>query len=415
MQYNKNIVEENIKKAMEYFQSVDGNYLSTFKNVSANLIDKEYHSIQSNYVALFLHQMMKKKADIESFNDVVKYIYNSDQKIENSLHRFFGGSCCDISLTEYIRLQHNDIPEEKRNYSIWNELSYFFYDLKNDSYGLDKEKLPYLEAMIKFIPEKRVEELYSSGFVMFLLLVSANPDDLAPIFTAIQSNDTFNGSIINNKKPFFSFLFRGLSNESYTITEEKKIEIFNSFSNSINNFEEIFLNQFLSYYPTDKHNKFVFDLGMSNFLNIIGSDKVFNHIDKVYKNIVNKEKHNNSNRKNTYNIEIDVASEMSSSLQVSFDKKDFTIDYNVIDTKKSLLDNFIYIKLLDVQLVTSKAPKVPKSVRDYIINEFAIDDSGPWSELETLLNKKEISKYFEYLEMADDLNINPIQKPKLKL
>jgi hypothetical protein len=415
MKYSKNIVENNLKDAMEYFQSIDNNYLATFKQVKNNLINKEYHSIPSNYVALFLHQMIKNNADIESFNEVIQYIYNSDIKIENSLHRFFGGSCCDISFTKYIELQQPNVHEEDRKYSIWSELSYFFYDLKNNSYGLDKEKIPYLESMVKLIPEKRIDELYSSGFMMFLILVINNIDDLAPIFKAVEFNDAVKGSITYNKKPFFNLFFRGLSDISYNLNEDEKIIIYNSLSKSVQNFEEIFLNRFLEYYPTDKHNKFAFDLGMSNFLDVIGSDKVFNHIDKVYKSISSKEKQANSHKKNPYDIELNVASEISSSLQVSFDKKDFTIDYNIIDINKPFLDNFIYIKLLDIQIMTRKDPKVGKSVRDYIINEFAIDDSGPWSELESILNKKEITKYFEYLEMADDLSINPNTKTRIKL
>lgn len=414
MKYNKNIVERNLKDAMEYFQSIGNNYLSTFKKVEANLFDEEFHSIKSNYIALFLHQMMKKKVNIEEFDTVIQHIYHSNKKIEPSLYRFFGGTCCDISLTEYLKLQKPGIKEEEKTYSIWNELSYFLYDIKNNSYGLDQDKIPYLESMVKFIPEKRIDELYSSGFVTFLVLVTHNADDLVPILQSIQSNKAFDGSVVSNNKSFFSLFFRGLSDQSYNMTEENKINLFQSYYNSLNNFEELFLNQFLAYYPTDKYRKFDFNLGMSNFLHVVGSDKVFKHIDKVYKSIVSKEQYNNS-RKNPYDIELDVASEMSSSLQVSFDKKEFEVDYNIIDTDKPLLSNFIYIKLLDVQLMTGKSPKVEKPIRKYIMKEFSIDDSGPWPELDSLLKKKEIIKYFEYLDMADELTVNPSNKSRVKM
>jgi hypothetical protein len=420
MKYNKNIIESNIKDAMEYFQSIENNYLSTFKKITDNLINKEYHSITSNYVALFLHQMMQKNVNMTEFSDVIKYIYNSDIKIEHSLHRFFGGSCCDISLTKYLELQQPHILEEEKKYSIWNELSYYFYDIKNGSYGLNKEKIPYLNSLIKFVPEKRVSELYSSGFINFLLLVIDNPNDLSLPFKTIQHNKAFEYTKdstvnFNQYKPFFFSFIQGMSNESYRMSEAKKKEIFNSFSDSIDNFEEIFLNKVVSYYPTDKYKKFVFDLGMSNFLNIIPSDKIFSQIDKVYQRTLNEEKKEHSHKKNAYDIEISVASELASSIQVSFEDKDFTIDYNIIQTNKPFLENFVYIKLLDVQIMSGKLPKLEKNIREYILKEFSIDDSDPWSELDILLNKKEMIKYFEYLDISDELIINENKKQRIKI
>lgn len=422
MNYSKNIVEENLKDAMEYFQSIENNYLSTFKKVTNDLKQQEYHSIQSNYVALFLHQMIKNKVSINSFNEVIQYIYNSDINIEHSLHRFFGGSCCDISLTKYWELQKPGISDKEKKYSIWSEMSYFFYDIKNESYGLNKEYIPYLESMVKLMPEKRLNELYSSGFIIFLSLVVNNPDDLAPIFKVIQSNDayesyipSFPDSIINKHKPFFYSFIGSLSNESYKMSEEEKTKIYNSFCKSIENCEEVFLNKVLTYYPKDKYHKFNFDLGMGNFLNTIGSDKVFSKIDKKYKEIIDKEKLAHSHRKNPYDIELDVASEISTSLQISFEKKNFEIDYNIIDIQKPFLENFVYIKLLDIQLMSGKKPLVLNNIREYILKEFKIDDSGSWPELDDLIHKKEMTKYFEYLDIAEELITNPSKSIKIKI
>ena len=409
MQYHKKIVESNINKAIEYFQCINNDYISIFDNVKENLIEKEYHSITSNYVALFLHHMIKNDVDINTFNNVISHIYEMDESIEHAFHRFFGGSCCDISLENYMQLQQPNIPEEEKNYSIWNEMSYYFYDIKNNSIGLNKDRIKYLESICEFIPEKRINELYSSGFVMFLVIVINNPDDLSPILKKIQSNPSF-----AENKSFIHYFLRGLSNQSYNMDEDKKLEVFNSLNKSLDNFEEIFLNKFLTYFPKDKYKKFDFDLGMSNFLNIVGQDKVFNQIDKVYKNILDKEKKENSYKKNSYDIELEVSSELSSSLEVSFGKKSFQVNYEIIDIKKSFIENFVYIKLLEIQIVAGKEPKIDKNRRDYILKEFSIDDSGPYAELH-YVKKDEIKKYFEYISIKEELPEKTVSKSKLKV
>jgi hypothetical protein len=197
------------------------------------------------------------------------------------------------------------------------------------------------------------------------------------------------------------------------MSDDKKLEVFKSLSNSIENFEEIFLSKFLTYFPTDKYKKFNFDLGLSNFLYIVGEDKVFNQINKSYQNILNTEKTVQIN-KDSYDIEIGLASEISSSLEVSFRKKSLHIDYAAIDLKKNFIDNFVYIKLLEIQVTEGKEPNIDKERRDYIIKELSNDDSDSFAGF-YFLKKEEMKKYFEYLSIQEFLPEKQISKIKLKV
>lgn len=415
MGYIKNITEKNINEAIKYCRQLGHDYVQTYQIIASNLTQEKYNSIGSNYTALFLHHIIKDKVDIKEFDEVIKCIYKIGANIDNGLHRFFSLKDCDISLRKYLELQKPNVPESERNYGIWNEMSLFFYDIKNENFALKKDRVPYLESICKFIPEDKMYKFYSSSFVHFCLSCLNNLDDLNPIFKAIQNNSAFNKSDGNQYKDFFTSFIRGVSDRSYEASHEEKLYIYEKLSEMINNFEDVFLDRLIKYNPNERTKKFSFDLGLVNFINIVGDEKFIGHINKVFQEALLKEISDETNKLNPYGILSSLKNDISSSLEVSFSKKKYDVNYDMIDLNKTFFENYVYIKLLEMNIISGNEPYVNKQVREYIQKEFEIDASKEYGELSILLDTDNIQAYINYLSISENLPKKTSSSPKMKI
>jgi hypothetical protein len=415
MKYIKNINEKNIAEAIDYYHNVGHDYVETYQKIKDNLQEGKYNSIQSNYIALFLHKIIKNKIDINEFDDVIQTIYKDNVDVEPSFSRFFGLHSCDISLKNYLELQKPGVPESEKNYSIWNELSYFFYDIKNDNFALNESRVPYLVSICKYIPEDSMYSIYSGGFVPFCLMCIDNLDDLQPILKVVQNNTAFELSAGNNYKDFLSSFMRIISDRCYEMDEEKRANTYEQLSGLINNFEEVFLDRFIKYKPTDKFNKLSFDLGLVKFMNIVGDEKIICHINKVFQEALAKELDENNTQKNPFSIKSGLATEIGSSFEVSFLDKNYEVNYDYIDSNKNIFDNFVYLKLLELDIRKGKKPYVNEELRNYIKKEIAIDEASSFPELSFSLETKKITTYLDYLSINEILPEKKESKNRLKI
>jgi len=211
-----------------------------------------------------------------------------------------------------------------------------------------------------------------------------------------------------NEPSVWNFFIRVLGNNSDKLSEIEREKIYDSLSNLVPDFEKLYLNNVfcISYY-NGKWPEFVLHKRINTYSKIVGLEKVISKINHVYQESIQKE---NSVKENE--LLWGWVQPIWDILEKNFKDLNYELDYDKIDGNKSIIENFCYIKLLEMETKGGKKPYVGEKIKNYIEQELknAKDDL-----FEDLLDKKFISSYLDYLSLSTNLDEKAIPTIKTKI
>lgn len=441
MTYIKNINEGNIHDAIDYYLIPEKDYVATYKKISENLEDSYKDFLLAYRIPLFLYHIMSDKVDIDNFNKVIKYIYantKDEKELTQAFHHFFyetpdaadgmnpHGSLKSL-VKRYLKAnKHNKSSNGKwkEDHNNWRGISYFFYAIENNKLVFNKEKLPYLESLCRLTPFNRAFILCEAGLVQFItshLENEVNFLDLKTVLEAIQDNDAFAYDIKKNKN-FYNYFIEDVTKvcsdiSSYSeIPDEEMAGLYRSLSNMFKNFDNIVLDNVFHY---SVHSKFSISTDLIEFMPFVGDNQFARRINQVYREGLAKEKiSRRKNIKNFSDLDPNIAQLIDSTnklLEYAFGDRNFNINYNFISPQKSIFENLIYVKLLEISLEQGKNPYINKLIKNYLLKELGNESGEVSNQIDSIYNRKILANYLQYLDTEENLPKKEGLLKKLKI
>lgn len=397
----------NEKNLIEYVESLyksNKSWVKTFdflsKNIIAENLKSPFSSILSNYLSIFIYNMVDKQIDLKSFDEIIKHIYQKTdaQNLEFCFNRFFNYSSVDINITEYHK--KNSKPD------IWDHIFYCFLSLEDKKVIFKKEKLPYLLNMLNNIDENTIQALHYGKFPFYCLMFESNLKELKPIFE-IQ-NLAFKENKEKEYRNISGKIVRLIASNAYEKTDDINIENFNILNQMID-ISQILKNESIYSLTINNNITVKLDPSIINFSKY-GEVDLVSHIDCVFKDVYNtnlkyvKDKYANSN----------LIREIASSVNVYFSNiSDF--DPNKIDTSIPFVYNLVYLTLLDLEIKEGKELIIEDNIIDYLKDNFKeIENNDINYDLKHIFNVDKILKYLDYSSLNKKLEKKSIGK-KIKV
>lgn len=398
------ITEENLPQTIATLYKTNNNYVETLKEIEKDM-PTGYNSITSNYLPIFIYHLIECKVDQRQFREVTNYIYDtkSERDIECMFHRFFTRDT-DMGIKEYCE-------EGRKGASQWDNMAYAFLDWNSKGYTIEQNNLPYLKTMLETITEDQVGGLYMGGFHVFTMCLQANFQELVPIIEIAQTNPAFLKEREKYYRSFMSGLLNDVGDNGYNLPQEKRHEIFNVLSEHVKDFPTVFNRELIKF--DAKAERFQLHYGLLAFHNCLPEGSVIANIDSYYRSFVNKTEISQTYDKNSTQ---QYAGWINAALSVGFDDQHFTLDFNLIDTNKSIFHNWVPIKILDVAFKNNQF-NVPNHIVEYIKTELVNEALRPVGYCKVLLENQgaDLEKYLTYTSLNERLPNKPTVGKKMKI
>lgn len=382
--------------------TISNNWLATYKKMRSSTEETSFNSF-------FIYHLISFKCDIESFSDVIRYIYDNNDitNIDRSLCRFFDIGDLPMPLNEYV-----DLDKYNNHLPLWNNLCFLFIDIGVDKkFTLDQQNLPYLLSLLENITDDKVMALYYAKYHYFVFSFIGNLESIFPLIEIAQKNSAFSVSKEKEHKSFFHNLFCYIGEKSYDLSPERNKQIYHTLSKSIYNIDDIIIGCLFNTHNvnrfTNQHNDKIFPINLAilNFCLNISFD-IVPHIQTRYIALYQEIKFNNPTYNDT-DIYKDIILSVFSSLHVGFSDMQFSIDCSSINIKKNVYENYIYLKLIEISIINKNALTISQQVVNYFLDILGNDDEKIIKFNNRYFHVEETGNYLKhyahYLKMESSL------------
>lgn len=396
----KHLTEENLGQYIVQSLSKNKSYISIFDDARAYSQGLEqFSSFTSNYIAVFIYELMRAKPSPDIFEHTMAHIFtvSNTKEMFHSFHRFFSSRDADITLKEYVQQNRH-----KNDFSLWDNMGYYFLDINNNKLELYEPHLTYLISILSNFNTNNIDALHEAHFSRFCYNFLFEPEKLIPILNAVKDNPAYYQENKDKYHSFFTGLLVDLSSAAYDMNIEQKSHIYCVLSEHVHNFEEIFKKRLMK---RSYRGELDVDMGLLRFIDVIGSDKMVQWLQTGMENEMNL--------KETDYKKFLVVQNFTSSIDIGLEDEFFTCDYSALDLNKTLLQNLIIFKLLEIQVKQDqKVPFIPH-LKEYL-NEQIIVENNKKNEDSAASNFTEIDKILKYMDYAHLNELLPTSENKIK-
>jgi hypothetical protein len=214
-----------------------------------------------------------------------------------------------------------------------------------------------------------------------------------------------------NESSVWDFFVKVLGNNSEDLSKVEKEEIYHRLSTIVPDFEGLYLkNVFRISHYNGNWPEFDLHRRINLYCEIVGVEKIIFRMNEVYQKSFQENKHDK---------ETDLLwgwiQPINDILGKNFTRLNYNLNYNTIDTNKSIFENFVFIKLFEMDIKNGKEPYTNIEIKNYIQEELKQLIKGEFADFSDFLDKKLISIYLDYMSISQNLPEKTTSKSKLKI